>query len=221
MLEAYLAFARGGLGEQSAETDMAEFLEELKADVERDGHRVNVAFHGPPIVTVRPAAFKRCLSNLVSNAARFAHTIFDHRSPRPPLADVHHRRRRPRHPARCFAEDLRALLHRPSRPGLRAEFRPRPVDLQADRRGTWRQHLGGESHGSRCCWQRTQSAGRPLHRAPAGKVTETPTIHASAVLIGTKAVLIRGPSGAGKIGTGLGIVRGRPRRGVALCSPGC
>ena len=32
-------------------------------------------FHGPPIVTVRPAAFKRCLGNLVSNAARFAPSI--------------------------------------------------------------------------------------------------------------------------------------------------
>ena len=75
MLEAYLAFARGDLGELSAETDMAEFLDELKADVERDGHQVNVVFHGPPVVTVRPAAFKRCLANLVSNAARFAHII--------------------------------------------------------------------------------------------------------------------------------------------------
>ena len=32
-------------------------------------------FHGPPIVTVRPAAFKRCLANLVSNAARHAPSI--------------------------------------------------------------------------------------------------------------------------------------------------
>jgi two-component system osmolarity sensor histidine kinase EnvZ len=75
MLEAYLAFARGDLGEQSAPTDMAAFLEELKLDVERNGYRASVAFHGPPIVTVRPAAFKRCLGNLVSNAARFAKTI--------------------------------------------------------------------------------------------------------------------------------------------------
>jgi len=50
-------------------------VEALKDDVERDGHQVNVVFHGPPIVTVRPAAFKRCLANLVSNAARFATTI--------------------------------------------------------------------------------------------------------------------------------------------------
>jgi two-component system, OmpR family, osmolarity sensor histidine kinase EnvZ len=75
MLEAYLAFARGDLGEQSASTDMAAFLEELKLDAERNGHRASVVFHGPPIVTVRPAAFKRCLGNLVSNAARFAKTI--------------------------------------------------------------------------------------------------------------------------------------------------
>jgi two-component system osmolarity sensor histidine kinase EnvZ len=75
MLEAYLAFARGDSGEQSAPTDMAEFLEELKADAERNGHRTSTAFHGYPVVTVRPAAFKRCLANLVSNAARFARGI--------------------------------------------------------------------------------------------------------------------------------------------------
>ncbi|MBI2716695.1 MAG: HAMP domain-containing protein [Rhizobiales bacterium] len=75
MLEAYLAFARGDLGEPSAPTDMAEFLEELKVDAERHGHKASVVFHGPPIVTVRPAAFKRCLANLVSNAARFAPSI--------------------------------------------------------------------------------------------------------------------------------------------------
>ena len=75
MLEAYLAFARGDTGEQSAPTDMSDFLEELKADAERNGHQTRVAFHGYPIVTVKPAAFKRCLGNLVSNAARFSKTI--------------------------------------------------------------------------------------------------------------------------------------------------
>jgi two-component system osmolarity sensor histidine kinase EnvZ len=75
MLEAYLAFARGDSGEQSAPTDMAAFLDELKTDAERNGHQTSVAFHGHPIVTVRPAAFKRCLANLVSNAARHADAI--------------------------------------------------------------------------------------------------------------------------------------------------
>jgi two-component system, OmpR family, osmolarity sensor histidine kinase EnvZ len=75
MLEAYLAFARGDAGEQSEATDMALFLEELRADAERHGHKAVASFHGYPVVTVRPNAFKRCLANLVSNAARFASTI--------------------------------------------------------------------------------------------------------------------------------------------------
>jgi two-component system osmolarity sensor histidine kinase EnvZ len=75
MLEDYLAFAKGDMGEQPAPTDMAAFLEELKADAERHGHKTAVTFYGHPIVTVRPAAFRRCLANLVSNAARFAKEI--------------------------------------------------------------------------------------------------------------------------------------------------
>jgi two-component system, OmpR family, osmolarity sensor histidine kinase EnvZ len=75
MIEAYLAFARGDSGEAAAPTDMASFLEELKADAERHGHNTTVVFHGHPIVAVKPAAFKRCLANLVSNAARFADAI--------------------------------------------------------------------------------------------------------------------------------------------------
>ena len=75
MLEAYLAFARGDMGEQSAPTDMAAFLEELKDDAERTGHKATIEFSGQPIVTVKSAAFKRCLANLVTNAARYAHSI--------------------------------------------------------------------------------------------------------------------------------------------------
>ena len=75
MLEAYLAFAKGDSGEQPAPTDMGTFLDELKADAERNGHKTAVAFYGHPVVTVRPAAFRRCLGNLVSNAARFAKAI--------------------------------------------------------------------------------------------------------------------------------------------------
>jgi len=75
MLEAYLAFARGDTGEQSEPTDMAMFLEELKADAERHGHEVSCEFRGQPVVTVRPNAFKRCISNLVNNASRFARSI--------------------------------------------------------------------------------------------------------------------------------------------------
>ncbi len=75
MLEAYLAFARGDSGENAQPTDMAQALEELRSDAERNGHLATVTFHGQPMVTVKPAAFKRCLANLISNAARYADTI--------------------------------------------------------------------------------------------------------------------------------------------------
>jgi two-component system osmolarity sensor histidine kinase EnvZ len=75
MLEAYLAFARGDMGEQSASTDIAALLEELRLDSERHGHSASVTFHGQPEVTVRPVAFKRCIANLTNNAARFASTV--------------------------------------------------------------------------------------------------------------------------------------------------
>ncbi len=75
MLEAYLAFARGDAGEPSAPTDMATFLEELKADAERYNHKMTVVFHGHPVVTVRPNAFSCCLANLVvkRRAVRIRH----------------------------------------------------------------------------------------------------------------------------------------------------
>ena len=75
MLEDYLAFARGDGGEVSQPTDMTAALEELRSDAERHGHTASVSFHGLPVVTVKPQALKRCLGNLVSNAARHANTI--------------------------------------------------------------------------------------------------------------------------------------------------
>jgi two-component system osmolarity sensor histidine kinase EnvZ len=75
MLEAYLAFARGDSGEQAQPTDMTQALEDLRSDAERNGHSATVQFHGPPVVTVKPASFKRCLGNLVSNAARHGNAI--------------------------------------------------------------------------------------------------------------------------------------------------
>jgi two-component system osmolarity sensor histidine kinase EnvZ len=75
MLEAYLAFARGDSGEHAQPTDMTLALEELRSDAERNGHAATVTFHGLPVVTVKPASFKRCLANLVSNAARHASAI--------------------------------------------------------------------------------------------------------------------------------------------------
>jgi two-component system, OmpR family, osmolarity sensor histidine kinase EnvZ len=75
MLEDYLAFARGDSGETAQPTDMTMALEELRSDAERNGHVASVSFRGLPVVIVKPASFKRCVANLVSNAAKHGETI--------------------------------------------------------------------------------------------------------------------------------------------------
>lgn len=75
MLEAYLAFARGEAGEIPISTDIRSLLEELKADVERQGHETQLNVIGDPVVVVRPDAIRRVLTNLVSNAARHGDEI--------------------------------------------------------------------------------------------------------------------------------------------------
>ena len=75
MLEAYLAFARGDASESAVELDFAGMLDDLKRETEAIGTPVSIDMTGEPIVKVRPDAFKRMLSNLVANAARFGSTI--------------------------------------------------------------------------------------------------------------------------------------------------
>jgi two-component system osmolarity sensor histidine kinase EnvZ len=75
MLEAYLAFARGDAGEAASLTDMRALLEELKSDAERHGHATQIEVSGETNVILRADAFKRCLSNLVSNAQRYGDRI--------------------------------------------------------------------------------------------------------------------------------------------------
>ncbi|MBI1867271.1 MAG: two-component sensor histidine kinase [Methylocystis sp.] len=75
MVEAYLAFARGDSGEAPAPTDIAAILNELTADTQRRGLEAQASFAGKPHITVRPAAFKRCLANLVGNAQRYGKRV--------------------------------------------------------------------------------------------------------------------------------------------------
>lgn len=75
MLEAYLSFVRGDAGEPSAPTDIPDLLDDLKRAAETSGAAVTVESHGEPVAMVRPDAFRRCLGNLVSNAARFSKRI--------------------------------------------------------------------------------------------------------------------------------------------------
>lgn len=75
MLEGYLSFARGDAGEPSAPTHIPALLEELRSEAEREGHQATVTYRGQPVSIVKPAAFKRCLGNLVSNSTRYANAV--------------------------------------------------------------------------------------------------------------------------------------------------
>lgn len=75
MLEDYLAFARGDAGETAVEADIRALLEELKSDAERQGHQTELTVVGDPLVVIRQDAFRRLLTNLVSNAARYGDRI--------------------------------------------------------------------------------------------------------------------------------------------------
>jgi two-component system osmolarity sensor histidine kinase EnvZ len=75
MLEDYLAFARGEGDEQAQPTDMALVFEELEAEAEILEANVSSSFTGSPTVTVKALAFKRALTNLVTNAARYGDNV--------------------------------------------------------------------------------------------------------------------------------------------------
>ena len=76
MLEGYLAFARGEDTVSSAsEVDMNQFLEEVREDAARSGDHVTVSFAGDPMVTLRADMFRRCLLNLLANAARYGDNL--------------------------------------------------------------------------------------------------------------------------------------------------
>ena len=72
MLQAYLAFARGEGAETPEKTNLSAMLEEVIAQARRKGGAIDLHTEGEIMVPLRPAAFKRCLTNIVDNAIRYA-----------------------------------------------------------------------------------------------------------------------------------------------------
>lgn len=75
MLEGYLAFARGEGGEDIGSLDLTQLMKKLADDAQLRKRGFNYTIEGEPIVDVRPHAFSRLVSNLVSNAFRYAHNV--------------------------------------------------------------------------------------------------------------------------------------------------
>ncbi len=75
MIEGYLAFARGQDTEPVRQTDLGELLREVVADARRQGTTVTLETDGDLVLQVRPDALRRCITNLVENARRYAGTV--------------------------------------------------------------------------------------------------------------------------------------------------
>ncbi|MBL8673644.1 MAG: HAMP domain-containing protein [Rhodospirillales bacterium] len=75
MIEGYLSFARGEGDEEPVPTDLAPLLDEVAAGGRRDGGAIVVAYDGDLSMPLRPMAMKRCLANLVANAARHGRRV--------------------------------------------------------------------------------------------------------------------------------------------------
>ncbi len=75
MVEEYLAFARGEGTEQAVETSLTALLGDVVEAATRNGDAVDLKTRGALKVVLRPNGFKRCLNNLIGNAARHADRI--------------------------------------------------------------------------------------------------------------------------------------------------
>ena len=75
MIEGYLAFARGEGDEDPVMSDLSEILEDVAAGARHGSATLEVAWKGDMNVELRPIAIKRCLTNIVSNAQRYASEI--------------------------------------------------------------------------------------------------------------------------------------------------
>jgi two-component system osmolarity sensor histidine kinase EnvZ len=78
MLEDYLAFAKGDGGEEARPTDIGELLAEVQEETEHVGAPIEVRMRHPRRALVLPLkrqAFKRAVTNLVTNAARFGDNV--------------------------------------------------------------------------------------------------------------------------------------------------
>ncbi len=76
MVHGYLDFVRGEGTEASVETDISLLIEDLAADLRREGTPLTVIPPPEFVMPVRPNALRRCLGNLIGNARRHASQVW-------------------------------------------------------------------------------------------------------------------------------------------------
>ncbi|QRM44853.1 ATP-binding protein [Rhizobium sp. BG4] len=75
MLEAYMAFARSEIEEDVGELKISEMLAKIETDFALHEKSFSYSIEGDDEIVVRPNAFTRLVTNLASNARRYASTL--------------------------------------------------------------------------------------------------------------------------------------------------
>jgi two-component system osmolarity sensor histidine kinase EnvZ len=75
MVEGYLSFVRGEGNEAPVVTDLVDLVGETVATARRGGHEIELAAPAELHLPVRRDAFRRCLMNLIGNAARYGRHV--------------------------------------------------------------------------------------------------------------------------------------------------
>lgn len=75
LLEEYLAFARGEGTEKQTETNLNSLLRDANNQAVRRGGSVDLHLEEELTVPLRPNAFKRCITNLIENALKYAEHV--------------------------------------------------------------------------------------------------------------------------------------------------
>ena len=88
MLEAYLAFARGEGDERPILTDLGAILRDVINSARRNGAAIDLHMEGLIKVSLKPQAFKRCFTNLIENADRYAEHVSIKAGQRGPMIEI-------------------------------------------------------------------------------------------------------------------------------------
>ncbi|WFU00515.1 ATP-binding protein [Rhizobium sp. CB3171] len=75
MLEGYMAFARGEAEEDVGKLRLSDILDKVEQDFSLHGKSMSFSIDGDNEISVRPNAFTRLVTNLASNARRYAYTL--------------------------------------------------------------------------------------------------------------------------------------------------
>ncbi|MEF0938695.1 ATP-binding protein [Rhizobium sp. BR 362] len=75
MLEGYMAFARGEAEEDVGKLRLSDILDKVEQDFSLHGKSMTFSIDGDNEISVRPNAFTRLVTNLASNARRYANTL--------------------------------------------------------------------------------------------------------------------------------------------------